>query len=338
MTRLRECWRCWFLQQKGRLWHDADWLYATASEYCSAHQPVAQPDKDLAAEYKDHALAAAKFEAAASGDAEELLVDAALRWQDDVDAIAATTREKAKTLVGAGSLAFTLLFAGMGFVSGGIGRLPRWALVTELALLAVIATHLIRALVTSIDVMTREELLRPSMQEYVRALGSKRPRPHIAAAIVTSANAYHERLLPRISRIIVAKTAFKWALVWMVPLMALQLLVASLYPEPSRTLGATAAGATPSVKYDERATIDHAPEPLSRTPAPTTRAPSVPSDSDTHATATRQGGTPDQNGPQQASPVKGTRRAAPLGGSREKHDPVQRKDNSVCPDARTDRD
>ena len=209
------CWRCSFLRIKCRLPSDGDWLFST-TQRCRKHLHDGT-QIDLDEDFATPERALETFGKIDSVDASKLLFEhAKSRWTRAESTIDAT-RDKAKVVMGATTVAFAIVTA----VAAQVWAIPSavsWPHILLLAGLVLVVAHFIRALALSLQAITRDVLELPSTQRWAEILRAEQVESGkaylvLAAETLSSAVATNARLRERVNSVILAQTSFKWALI-----------------------------------------------------------------------------------------------------------------------------
>lgn len=226
----------WLSKIKSKLPMNGDWLYVT--ETPSTEQPQ---QEDLATK---HDTPAKVLEDLTSNDIEtiKLIYERAKAHESRIENIGNLTRDKAKTLLGSTSLLSAVLFGAASFFSSISTKFSWWAVAFELALFVLLACHLIHSLIVAMDVMTREQSVSASPDEFLSSYedsnassdGTMGAQPlkaykNAIAQAVAYANQTHEYIHERKNKLILGQHAFKYGLIYFPVLITFHILAALFY-------------------------------------------------------------------------------------------------------------
>lgn len=204
------------VKSKSKLPANGDFLFITES-------PVEEVGQDdLAAHYErpDTVRSQVRWD---DLDVVKLIYERAKAHESKVEAVATLTRDKAKTLLGASSLLSAIF---LGFVSLFSSVMPRfrwWATLIELILFALLASHLLNALLKALGSLTWETSEWPSPRELLLSETDRPDGPsdkptaayrEAIAQTVAYANKNHGYILTRNKRVQLGQGALRFALIY----------------------------------------------------------------------------------------------------------------------------
>ena len=243
----------WLLKVKSKLPLNGDWLYVTATTTSGQPQQV-----DLAAKYDkpEKVLMSLKSKDIEST---KLIYERSKAYESRIENIANLTRDKAKTLFGTTSLVSAVFFGVTSFFSFSSVNFPWYAVAVELIVFILLAFHLIRSLVISMEVMTREQSITASPDEFLDCYDNSAfseatdctPSVNVykqaIAQTVAYSNQTHEYINERKNNLIMGQHAFKYALISFALLIVIHIFSILSYGN-SRPTGNSAVAAEQQTK------------------------------------------------------------------------------------------
>jgi hypothetical protein len=219
----------WISKKKSQLFLNGDWLFVTETPTTS-DEPQSN---DLALKFDTPEKVLAHITA---NDLEsiKLIYERTKKSEASVDSIENLTRDKAKTLLGTASFASAIFFGVTSFFSSSSANLPWWIVAVELILFILLACHLIHSLVIGMEVMTREQSINASPDEFLNSYGSSvEAYKNAIAQTLAYANKSHEFIRKRSNKLILGQRAFQYGLMYFALLVVLHIFSTSYLRMPT---------------------------------------------------------------------------------------------------------
>ena len=200
---------------------NGDWLFVTQTPITK------QPQQDDLAAKHDTPEKVLKDLKSNDLEAIKLIYERAKAHELRIENIGNLTRDKAKTLLGTTSLASAVLFGVASFFSSSSVKFSWWAISIELIIFILLASQLIRSLVIAMGVMTREQSISASPDEFLashedsNASGGSTINAYknAIAQTVAYSTQTHGYINGRKNRLILGQHAFQYGLVYFVLLI-----------------------------------------------------------------------------------------------------------------------
>jgi hypothetical protein len=209
------------LNLKSYLPFNGDWLFVT--ETPSRKNPV---QRDLAVEY-DTPENVLNSLTSSNLDLIKFIYERAKAHEIRIENISNQIRDKAKIMLGTVSFVSAIFFGVIPFFTPSTLKLTWWAILTESLLFILLACHMIHSLMIAMDVITREESIVASPNEFLKSYENGiEPDSAIIKAYknaIAQAVAYpiktHSLLRIRINKLIMGQRAFQYGLIYFVILI-----------------------------------------------------------------------------------------------------------------------
>lgn len=171
----------------------------------------------------------------------QLLYEHAKDQLESAEATQDTVRDKAKQLLGTVSFTLALMSASLVLVREWHATVPLLATVGILALFFWVIAHFVRALILSIQAITRDEVVGVSTQQIAKVLkassgdyANNAVYTKLASAFRAAASQTRRRTLDSVNRVILAQRSFLWGLI-LLPATFLLYVSLTLVYVPSKT-------------------------------------------------------------------------------------------------------
>jgi hypothetical protein len=215
----------WLLHVKSNLPSNGDWVFVTQTPITKQPQ---QDDLSAKHDTPEKVLKDLK-----SNDLESirLIYERAKAYESTIENIGNLTRDKAKALLSTTSMVSAVFFGVASFFSSSSIKFPWWAISIELIIFILLASQLIRSLVIAMDVMTREQAISASPDEFLASYrDSDASERHTISPLVNAyknaiaqtvaySNQTHGHINGRKNRLILGQHAFRYGLVYFVLLI-----------------------------------------------------------------------------------------------------------------------
>ena len=204
-----------FLDLKHKLPFNGDWLFVTATPYDGPQdgegsQPAHDRPDAILRRIKSNDI-----------DVVKLAYERAKAHESAVYETANHVYDKAKALLSSGSFVSAVLLGVVSLLLTALSRLTGWIVGVELLALILMTSHLMRSLYIAMQVMTREESVRTSPEEFLSPLSASkssvtRAYKQAISEVVAYSNQTRDLTRKRVNRLILGQHAFRNGLLWFV--------------------------------------------------------------------------------------------------------------------------
>jgi hypothetical protein len=225
----------WLSHVKSKLPSNGDWLFVTQTPITE------QPQQDDLAPKHDTPEKVLKDLRSNDMESIKIIYERAKAHESRIENIGNLTRDKSKTLLSTTSIVSAVFFGVASFFSSSSLKFPWWAISIELIIFILLASQLIRSLVIAMDVMTREQSISASPDEFLasyedsNAPGGPTVTPLVnvyknaIAQTVAYSTQTHEYINGRLNRLILGQHAFRYGLVYFVLLIMVHIFATISY-------------------------------------------------------------------------------------------------------------
>jgi hypothetical protein len=211
------CIRCAVLRAKSRLPLDGDWLFASFRS-CSQHAAAASGETDLSAAFDTVEDASRAIRDVVSSEGRSRMYAHAQECVASSQGFQGIVRQKAISLLTAATFTMAVMAASIGILERAL-RFRTWLWLLLAAIASLGLCHFMRALILSLQAITRETTTIVPTQQVAKIASAPEPQHQdgsvdlsLAAELLSAAAVTHKQALRSVNEVILAQTSFRYGL------------------------------------------------------------------------------------------------------------------------------